>query len=210
MSSLSSLAGGLQAAASGYNSRCATRERNPSNLPESSSLKGIPTILRVRSGFAHIAGLARSVAFAPRGARKVTLSLTTLLILSSGLLGCGQATGPDTSGDPGCNAGDYVCAVVNPANTFWLGRAPGRFYQIAVALNTDGTGVVKRFSDVPTNAVQVTWQRLGATAVLFSANNAGITGLTSINGSVSEGTFRAVVGPDTPTYTFTLSAGASF
>ena len=121
-------------------------------------------------------------------------------------LGCGdeEATRPGSAPEP-------VNAILNAPNkssytTYWniyLGSTTGTSDW---AFFADGTGTYRQSFLAP-QGVDFTWTKLGSDALLVTISVQTFTNFSSISGSITNGTFTAILDGNPTARTFVLTSG---
>jgi hypothetical protein len=119
-------------------------------------------------------------------------------------LGCGDEDSPSTA--PSVTSVDAIVNASSQANhtNFWhvdLGAGTSDW-----AFFANGTGRYKHSTLAP-QGVDFTWSRLGSDAMLVDIAILTFKNLSSISGSISKGTFTALLDGNPTARTFVLTAG---
>lgn len=135
--------------------------------------------------------------------------LITAILFAMLTLGCGGDDSPtSTVSNPTSDAVDNIVNSSNKATytNYWhvdLGSTTGTSDW---AFFADGTGTYYQSFLAP-QTVDFTWTKLGSDALLVSISVQTFTNFSTLNGSISNGTFTVILDGNPTARTFVLTAG---
>ena len=139
-----------------------------------------------------------------KGANMFRPKLLATILLGLLCLGCGDDDAPATA--PSVTPVDAILNASSQADQT-------NYWHVAIGAGTsdwaffaDGTGRYQHSTLAP-QGVDFTWTRLGSDALLIDIAIATFKNLSSISGSISKGTFTALLDGNTTPRTFVLTAG---